>query len=155
MKKETAFIEVIQQLLSIQSQDDDTMFLRDDAIKHILRKFSEERPPRYISKGVLDCAHNKGVTLNLKKHGSIHRVNKSGVPIILDYTTTIQDLLGNLKAGDSVSSVLSQNFTAAILKSEDQKLNNSHFRVTRNGDWTKCYEDSRVNIEIEDNPYHI
>jgi len=96
-------------------------------IDRLLRKYSEERPPRFISKKVLEEAMKLNLKLVIKKHGDILPIRRQGLKIMFEHVEPINQLV-TLVINDNgdMNALLDRNIVAIIMKSEDQLLDEKH-----------------------------
>jgi hypothetical protein len=146
------YIKIIDSLLALPQETTGMKQLKKITIERVLRKYSDELPPKYISKESYFQANQKNIKLDIEKHGSIHKIRKSSIDITLDHTTPINQLIDELLNGIDVNVVLDKNFTVAIMKTEDNKLNIKGYRRSRKPNWEHCYK--TVSIELERNPIY-
>lgn len=119
-------------------------------IKHIidrvLRKLVDIQNPIYVSKAALVRA--KELNINLKQltwHNQTDVDPKRKI-FHLEHCHPISELSERIIKGEPFDVVRKDNFTAWILKSEDNKLNKNGFRNKRPGGWKQCYKKCDIKV---------
>lgn len=141
------YISILEKLLDVPTDNSDESELIRLSIERVLRKYTEERPPLYLSEQLIEKAKMENVNLDIKRHGSVHRINEK-IKITLDHAIPINELISELKMTSNVANVIERDFTIAILRSEDEKLNKNGYRRKRNSNWRNCYQDPKVDIKV-------
>ena len=121
------YVSIIKKLLNVPTDNSDESELIRLSMECVLRKFTEERPPLYISEQLIEKAKMENVRLDIKRHGFVHRINEK-IKITLDHGIPINELISELKVSSNVADVIDRDFTIAILRAEDEKLNINGYR---------------------------
>jgi len=153
MIKEQSYLEVLEYLRNIPNTNGINTNLIRLLTERALRKYTEERRPRYISEAAKIEAVKHNVQLNINTHNGIHKPRKMGVMITLDHCNPVGELVDRIMIKNNIiKDVLNDNFTAIITKNEDDSLNKLGYRRKR-GKNGKKYSDCYIEAGIQEKNY--
>jgi|LGOV01.1.fsa_nt_gb hypothetical protein len=146
---DSEYITILEQLRIISQNEDTNEKIVRILINRTLRKYTEERPPTFISNGAQILAKEKNVELVIIRHSHIHKPIKQGVLITLEHCTPVNELVDQVLDGKvSIADILENNITAIVTRVEDKKLNSAGYRLKRPGGYIKCYTQPGIDIVL-------
>lgn len=118
----------------------DQMWMIKHIIDRVLRRLVDIQKPIYVSKAALAKAKKMGIDLKKLTWHAQPDVDPGRTIFHLEHCHPLSELSNRIICGETFDVIRKDNFTAWILKSEDNKLNKNGFRNKRPGGWKKCYK---------------
>lgn len=139
------YITLLERVRNLTQTEDE--ILLKVITDRILRKYSEMRPPKYISKEVLLNAEKLGINVVINKHSDVLVTRKKGLKIRFEHSNSISSLVKRvLQTNEPIKQILDDNIVSIIMEEEDAKLNKNNYKVFRGDDFRECYKS--IGIEL-------